>query len=68
MARTKNIDRVRAMEAGRSTYTGTACKHCGGTERYVSNWGCVECTRAQSREKNTFSALGREYAKQSNGE
>ena len=37
--------RIEAARSGQRKYTGKPCKVCGGTERYVINAGCVECTK-----------------------
>jgi hypothetical protein len=37
--------RIEAARQGQRKYTGKPCKACGGTERYVINAGCVECTK-----------------------
>jgi hypothetical protein len=30
-------------------FVGSACKNCGGTERWKANYGCVACTRKRQR-------------------
>lgn len=37
------MNRKEAIEAGSIKYQGKPCKHCGGTERFVSNRGCTYC-------------------------
>ncbi len=34
-----------------ATYHGTACRRCGGTERYVNGKKCVPCTREAKRKR-----------------
>jgi hypothetical protein len=41
--------RSAARAAGLLRYAGKACKRCGHAERYVSNNGCINCLRVNSR-------------------
>ena len=37
------INRQRAIEEGKKTYNGVACKKCGSTLKHVSSYSCVDC-------------------------
>lgn len=41
--RPRSDNRATAVLLGDRTYLGKRCKRCNGTERYVSNGGCVAC-------------------------
>lgn len=45
-----NEDRRLAQFEGRKVYNGKPCRNCGGTEKYVENYLCVECARTRARE------------------
>lgn len=45
-------NRQMAIEAGHKTYHGSVCKTCSTTEKFVSNYGCVECTKANQTKRN----------------
>jgi hypothetical protein len=55
----KNNDRSKAIAENRKTYSGVICKHCGTSEKYVSNYACVECISRNSSENNRKSYLKR---------
>lgn len=42
-------ERMKAAKAGKKTYFGNPCKHCGSTERFTANSSCVDCSRTKSR-------------------
>ncbi len=44
--------RQQAKKQGLTRYHGQGCLRCGGTERYASNGGCVECKRLNERLKH----------------
>jgi hypothetical protein len=42
------MNRLDAIEQNLKTYHSRPCKNCGGTERYVSSYGCVKCTLSRN--------------------
>lgn len=66
------MDRKQAIAQGQKTYTGKPCKRCGTTEKYVNNWGCVECSKtiyqpsAQVRKRYEQSDKGKAVRKKQN--
>lgn len=48
----KSNDRQKAIELGLKTYHGKPCVKCDLTEKYVSNWACVECTTKSTKERS----------------
>lgn len=48
----QNTSRQTAIEQGSKTYTGSPCKKCGTVEKYVANWGCVNCSSLNTTERN----------------
>ena len=57
--------RDRAIAAGLKTYIGRPCKVCLGTEKYVTNWCCVECTKKKTLARSP--EVGKRYSKSSKG-
>ena len=45
------MDRNTAIKLGLKTYHAKECKHCGSTEKYVSNWTCKPCNVKRSLHK-----------------
>tara|TARA_R110000782_G_scaffold78157_5_gene154644 strand:- start:2286 stop:2477 length:192 start_codon:yes stop_codon:yes gene_type:complete len=39
-----------AAAEGKTRYKGSKCKGCNGTERYVSNNNCFECSKKHAKE------------------
>lgn len=39
----KNESRLIAIANGQKTYEGSPCKNCRSTQKYVTNWSCVQC-------------------------
>lgn len=42
------MTRQEAIEAGQKTYNGKACKNCHSTEKYVSSYGCINCSLSRN--------------------
>ena len=45
------INRQKAIEEGRKTYDGVACKKCGSTLKHVSSYSCVDCNTKRNLHK-----------------
>lgn len=50
------LAREAATAAGHRTYKGAPCKHCGNTERYTSNTGCVHCITQRTLDRRNKAA------------
>ena len=46
------MNRNEAIKLGQKTYNGKPCVSCGKTEKYVSNWSCVECTTNSTKNRS----------------
>jgi hypothetical protein len=47
-------NRLKAIEEGSTTYiSGTTCKHCDTTVKYVKNSSCVECTTVKTKQRDS---------------
>lgn len=42
-------DSAQRLSGGSKYVTGSPCRHCGGTKRYVITRSCVRCAVARSR-------------------
>ena len=66
------MNRKEAKAQGLKTYTGKPCHRCNTTEKFVSNWGCVECSKtvnqpsAEVRKRYERSAKGKAVRKKIN--
>ena len=54
----KSKPRRRAALRGDKLYTSAPCRHCGGTLRYVSNWGCVSCVQERAKAHHAANRIG----------
>ena len=50
------LAREAATAAGHRTYKGAPCKHCGNTERYTSNTGCIHCITQRTLDRRNKAA------------
>ena len=47
-------NRLKAIEEGSTTYvSGTTCKHCNTSIKYVKNSSCVECTTVKTKQRDS---------------
>ena len=57
------MSRKQAIEEGQLTYSGKPCKNCNTTVKYVTNWGCVECSSNRKQSAGT----AKKYAQSDKG-
>lgn len=47
-------NRLKAIENGETTYvSGTTCKHCNTSVKYVKNSSCVDCTSNRTKQRDS---------------
>ena len=60
-------NRLKAIEEGSATYvSGTTCKHCNTSVKYVKNSSCVECTTVKTKQRD--STVYSKYIKSKKGQ
>ncbi len=47
-----NEDRLLAIEEGRKIYSGSSCRKCGHTQRYVNGHSCINCLKQATTLRN----------------
>lgn len=60
-------NRLKAIEEGSVTYiSGTVCKNCNTSKKYVKNSSCVECTTVKTKERDP--SVFKKYIKSEKGQ
>lgn len=46
------MNRQESILKGEKTYDGSPCKNCNNTKKFVSNYGCVACSKTNMTKRN----------------